>query len=188
VKTQQWRLVGGNELYDITQDWGQLNNVADDHPNVVESLSTYYDQFWQTLPPASDLLNRHLLGAPEAPDTRLVCMDWYLGASPWHQLHLTRSKGNGVWAVEIHQSGRYQFELRWYPREAPTPIGAIGASIRVGSLYHQKNTDTSDDNAVFELNLQKGSFDLETAFQLPPESKQKGSFGAYFVYVSYLGT
>ena len=188
VKTQRWRLIGGNELYDIKKDWGQLNNVADDHPDVVASLSNHYDQFWHTLPPANDLLSRHLLGAPEAAETRLVCMDWYLGASPWHQLHLTRSKENGVWAVDVDRDGRYQFELRWYPQERPTPIGAEAASIRVGSVYEQKSLDASDDKAVFELNLQEGQYDLETAFQLPPDANQTGSFGAYFVYVKYLGS
>ncbi|MDA9764690.1 sulfatase-like hydrolase/transferase [Opitutales bacterium] len=188
VKTQRWRLVGGNELYDIKEDWGQLNNVAADHPDVVESLNNHYDQFWHTLPPANDLLSRHLLGAPEATETRLVCMDWYLGASPWHQFHLARSKENGVWAIDVDQDGRYQFELRWYPQEQPTPIGAEAASIRVGSVYDQKAMNVSDEKVVFELNLQEGQFDLETAFQLPPEAEQTGSFGAYFVYVKYLGS
>lgn len=188
VKTQKWRLVGGNELYDIANDWGQLNNVADDHPEVVQTLSGSYDQFWNTLPPSTDLLSRHILGAPEALDVRLVCMDWYLGASPWHQLHLTRSKQNGVWAVEVDRDGRYLFELRWYPREHPKPIGATGASLRVGPAYKQKTIDTSDEKAVFELSLQKGNYDLETAFQLPPDSNQNGSFGAYFLYISYLGS
>jgi hypothetical protein len=187
VKTQRWRLVGGNELYDIESDWGQTNNVAANHPEVVDSLNTHYDQFWETLPPASDLLSRHILGAPEAPEVRLVCMDWYKGASPWHQLHLERSKENGVWAVNVAREGRYQFELRWYPRETPKSIGAIGASVRVGPKYTQFPIRETDDKVVLELNLQKGEYDLETAFQLPPEANQRGSFGAYFVYVTYLG-
>ena len=188
VKTQRWRLVGGNELYDISRDWSQLNNVAEDHPEVVETLSEQYDRFWNTLPPPSDLLSRHILGAPEAPDVRLVCMDWYLGANPWHQLHLTRNKENGVWAVDVDRDGRYQFELRWYPREAPKSIGATQASIRVGPVYEQQSMQASDEKAVFELQLKAGNYDLETAFQLSPEANQTGSFGAYFLYISYLGT
>lgn len=187
VKTQKWRLVGGNELYDIESDWGQLENVAARHPDVVEALGAHYDQFWNALPPANSLLSRHVLGASEAPEVRLVCMDWYQGASPWHQLHLERSKGNGVWAVNIAREGRYRFELGWYPREAPRPIQAIGASIRVGPDYKQRSIKKTDDKAVFELALQEGNYDLETAFQLPPETAPAGSFGAYFVYVTYLG-
>ena len=187
VKTQKWRLVGNDELYDIENDWSQLNNVAKKHPEVVESLSAHYQRFWNTLPPASDLLSRHVLGAPEAPDVRLVCMDWYLGANPWHQLHLTRTKENGVWAVDVERDGRYRFELRWYPREAPKAIGAIGASIRVGPVYKQRSTKESDEKVVFELNLQAGNHDLETAFQLPQTANQLKSFGAYFLYVSYVG-
>lgn len=188
VKTRQWRLVGGNELYDIAKDRSQLENVAAQFPDVVSALSDEYERFWASLPPASELLSRHPLGLLEAPEVRLVCMDWYRGGSPWHQLHLTRAKSNGVWPVDIERDGRYRFELRWYPRESPRPIGAITSSVRVGSTYVQKDMSPKADRAVMELNLKKGSYDLETAFQLPPESNQKESWGAYFVYVSYLGS
>ena len=144
VKTQKWRLVGGSELYDIGADPGQQHNVAAENPDVVESLASHYDRFWESLPPASDLLSRHTLGAPDAPETRLVCMDWYRGGNPWHQLHLTRAKSNGIWAIDVARAGRYRFELRWYPREAPTPIGATKASIRVGSSYQQMAIEKSD--------------------------------------------
>ena len=186
VKSQKWRLVGGNELYDIVADPGQKHNVAAHYRDVMESLANHYDRFWESLTSASDLLSRHALGAPDAPEVRLVCMDWYQGGNPWHQLHLTRAKSNGIWAIDVAQAGRYQFELRWYPREAPTPIGATKASIRVGSAYQQMAIEKSDAAAVFEMELQTGQFDLETAFDLPEDASHRGSFGAYFVYVSYL--
>ena len=85
------------------------------------------------------------------------------------------------------RTGRYRFELRWYPREKPTPIGAVGASIRIGPVFKQSSISKSDDKVIFELDLKQGQFDLETAFKLPPDNELKESWGAYFVYVSYLG-
>ncbi|MGK0188279.1 MAG: hypothetical protein ACI9R3_004071 [Verrucomicrobiales bacterium] len=124
VKTQRWRLVGGDLLYDIEAHPSQKANVADSFPQVVTELSVAYDAFWGSLPDIGELLCRHIIGAPKAPETRLNGMDWYRGGAPWHQLHLKRQRQNGVWAVNIARAGLYRFELSWYPREAPTPIGA----------------------------------------------------------------
>lgn len=187
VKTQQWRLVGGDKLYDVSVDPSQLRDVSDQNPDVVAELSLDYERFWETLPPADETLSRHLLGAAQAPDVRLVCMDWYQGASPWHQLHLERNRQNGIWPVDVVRPGRYQFELRWYPREEPRAIGAQAASIRVGSNTQSQPLSPQAEKAVFEMNLLPGKFDLETSFLNADPTAEHQSWGAYFLYVSYLG-
>jgi len=107
VKTQRWRLVGGDMLFDIEKDPSQLVNLAGANPDVVAQLQASYKSFWISLPPAADLLSRHILGDPRAPEVRLNGMDWYRGGSPWHQAHLTRAHQNGVWAVDVavYQAG-----------------------------------------------------------------------------------
>ena len=188
VKTQQWRLVGGDRLYDATTDWGEEHNVAGEHPDVVARLTADYLTFWNSLPPETELLSRAVLGSPRAPDVRLDCMDWYEGAAPWTQQGLLKhSEKNGLWAVEVARDGRYQFELRYLPREANGPIGAVGASVRVGPDYAYTEISPEADKAVMELSLHKGKYDLETTFRRPPDQPGDESWGAYFVYVSYLG-
>jgi len=188
VKTQRWRLVGGDRLFDAEKDPGQVDNLAEQYPDVVDSLSEVYKRFWQSLPPAHDLLSRHVLGDPRSIETRLNGMDWYRGGSPWHQLHLRRARQNGVWAVDVVRNGRYRFELRWFPREAPTPIGAIAASVRVGDRYAQSTMSPDAAYAALELDLEAGEYDMETVFQLPEDHEDRDrSWGAYFVHVSYLG-
>ncbi len=187
VKTQRWRLVGGDLLYDIGEDPGQSTNVADKHPQVVSELTGAYDKFWESLLHTDTLLSRHIIGSSEAPSTRLNGMDWYRGGSPWHQLHLKRQRQNGVWAVSVARAGKYRFELRWYPREAPTAIGAIGASVRVGKGFAYVDTIPEAPNVVLELELAQGDYDMETAFKLPKEAEQERSWGAYFVHVDYEG-
>ena len=199
VKTQQWRLIGGDLLYDMVADPGQRINVANKYPQIVSKMSSAYDAFWDSLPPASKLRSRHILGAVESLKTRLNGMDWYRGGAPWHQLHLNRQRQNGVWVVTVARPGRYQFELRWYPREAPTAIGAASASIRIGNddsdAYATKDVDSEATKVIFELDLKAGDYDLESAFRLPPgagrastaDVGEAGSWGAYFAYVDYLG-
>ena len=199
VKTQQWRLIGGDLLYDIVADPGQRINVADKYPQIVFKMSSAYDAFWDSLPPASKLRSRHILGAVESPKTRLNGMDWYRGGAPWHQLHLTRQRQNGVWAVTVARPGRYQFELRWYPCEAPTAIGATSASIRIGNddfdAYVSKDVFPGNTKVIFGLDLKAGDYDLESAFRLPPgagrastaDVGEGGSWGAFFAYVDYPG-
>jgi arylsulfatase len=48
VRTQQWRLVDNHRLYDISQDPGQKQDVAAQHPEVVEKLRAAYDQWWKS--------------------------------------------------------------------------------------------------------------------------------------------
>ncbi|WP_435896176.1 arylsulfatase [Oceaniferula spumae] len=46
VRTEKWRLVGTKDLYNIEEDPGEKNNVAEKHPEVVSELLKAYDAFW----------------------------------------------------------------------------------------------------------------------------------------------
>ncbi len=46
VRSEQWRLVNKNELYDINEDPGEQNNVAKENPEVVTSMLAAYDKWW----------------------------------------------------------------------------------------------------------------------------------------------
>jgi arylsulfatase A-like enzyme len=51
VRSQRWRWVNNQELYDIQADPYESTNVADQHPDVVQTLRTAYDDWWSaTLP------------------------------------------------------------------------------------------------------------------------------------------
>jgi len=58
VRTQRWRLVYTlhkgkvqTQLSDISADPGESNNVAAQYPEVLQELSTAFDQWWDSLPP-----------------------------------------------------------------------------------------------------------------------------------------
>lgn len=187
VKYKKWRLVDGKELYNIENDYGQTKNIIHQHPDLVEDLTRTYEQFWESLPAQSELLSAHLLGAKEAPSVRLNGMDWYEGGHPWPQQALAKRNQQGKWRVEIARSGIYRFELRHYPREEPRPVKAVKASLQVDDQIQSVALDTSATHAVMQLPLKKGTFDLITTFQHPSDQKDPTGWGAYYVYVDFVG-
>ncbi|MGD7652445.1 MAG: arylsulfatase [Verrucomicrobiales bacterium] len=51
VRNERWRLVAGNELYDIDKDPGEENNVIAGHPEVAEEMLKWYDGQWKRVRP-----------------------------------------------------------------------------------------------------------------------------------------
>ena len=65
VRTQRWRFVNNNELYDISVDPYEKTNVIDEHPEVVAELRKAYDQWWEDTVPL--MVNEAAPYAPEQP-------------------------------------------------------------------------------------------------------------------------
>lgn len=51
VRTDRWRLVNHSELYDISKDPGETQNIASANPEVVEKLKKSYDLWWESALP-----------------------------------------------------------------------------------------------------------------------------------------
>lgn len=187
VKYKKWRLVDGKELYNIEEDYGQTNNLIHLHANLAQELTESYDQFWASLPSQKELLSAHILGAEEAPSVRLNGMDWYEGSHPWPQQALAKRNQQGKWRVEISREGKYRFELRHYPREEPRPVMAVQASVQIGQQQTSVPLDPTATHALLELPLRKGTFDMVTTFQHAAGQEGNPVWGAYYVYVDYLG-
>src|SRR5262249_48437375 len=46
VLWNKWRLVKGEELYDLKTDPGQAMNVADKHPDIFKKMRAHYETWW----------------------------------------------------------------------------------------------------------------------------------------------
>lgn len=79
LRTQRFRLVNNESLYDMQLDPGQTSNVIAKHPELVERLRREYDQWWQaTLP---------LLINERVPSSKV---------RPFHELFRAQQEGEGI--------------------------------------------------------------------------------------------
>jgi arylsulfatase A-like enzyme len=182
VKYKKWRLVDGKELYNIQDDFGQNNDIASDNHALVDELSSTYDSFWNSLASAEELISPHILGATETPEVRLVGMDWYEGDAPWTQQGLKNKRAQGKWPVDIE---RWKIQIRAQKVAERSAISAV-AMIDVGDIRTQLEIDVKDSEAILELELKKGRYDMITTFQPPKDSVGHPNWRANYVHVSYL--
>lgn len=151
VMSAQWRLVNGQELYDINADPGQQKNVIAAYPEQAAKMRAFYDAWWEELEPTFALTTEIHIGHPEHPVVDLTGHDWIQEAMPpWNQQHIRQADGyalaqiqatqgkqpqpasknppksvhRGHWAVKAITAGRYEIRLRRWPREADHPINA----------------------------------------------------------------
>ena len=178
VKTDRWRLVDGEKLYDIKADPRQKTDVSAAHGEIIKQLRAKYETYWASLPDQATTLSRHLIGAKECPQVMLNGMDWYEGSSPWASSHFGKP-GNGKWAVSIVADGRYEFECRHFPREADKAMKQTHAKIQVGNVTGEVEIASNATFARFELDLKAGDYDLQTWL-----GEGEKPIGALFVYVS----
>ncbi len=123
VMSGKWRLVNGDELYNIQHDPGQQVNVYQDFPTVVERLTQWYDQTWAELEPTYTQTTELYIGDPKSPVTNLNAHDWIQEAYPaWNQSMVRAAYGlekpgqfHGYWAVKVIESGDYSITMSRWP-------------------------------------------------------------------------
>ncbi len=138
VMDSRWRLINGEELYDMSVDPGQQKDVAKEHPEQVAKMRAFYESWWAELEPSFAQTTEIPIGDPMAPTVRLTAHDWLETpqAPPWQQAQirwggregrggqLDQAKFQGHWAVKVVENGKYEISVRRYPAEANTPIRA----------------------------------------------------------------
>lgn len=129
VMTDRWRLVNQQELYDMTNDPGQQRDVAGEHPEVVNTLSNAYEQYWAGVSAGDQgWRGRPIIGSPHAVETDLCAEDWYptQGPCPWNQAAVANgARVFGRWTVRFAEAGAYRVEIRRWPREADAPMAGV---------------------------------------------------------------
>jgi len=183
VFDKRWRLVNKTKLYDIIADPGQKKNVAGQHPQVVQRLQARFDKFWDSLQPVYDEYVRIGLGSDAENPTTLMSHDWLVENqknSPWHQRHVASGHvGNGPWAVNVEQAGRYRISLDRWPPYVDKPIGATHARVKIAG--QELETDVAPDatDATFTVELKAGPSMLWTYLK----GEDGKTRGAYFATV-----
>ncbi|MEZ6052626.1 MAG: arylsulfatase [Planctomycetaceae bacterium] len=185
VMTEQWRLINGEELYDIQADPGQETNVATAHPELVVRFRSAYEQWWDILSPVFDDVVRITLGSDQENPAHLTCHDWHTGDGPvpWNQNAVSKNPPqNGHWTVHIDRAGNYEFRLRLRPEGVSEPIPSGKVRLLIGEVEATTTTDGTTDEVNVTLNLQPGPATLQSWLTEPNGTER----GAYFVDVKRL--
>jgi len=128
VMRQKWRLVDGTELYDLTVDQEQRNNVADLHPDIVRELAADYEAWWSDIEPATQKIPAIGVCTKDEPVTLISAMDMHPDVDgsqvPWKQEHVRSGlKNTGWYAVNVATSGSYKVRMYRYPQESGLSVG-----------------------------------------------------------------
>jgi len=184
IMTKRWRLLNGNELYDMAADPAQQENVASEHPEVVANLLAAYKPYWHSVKPR--LTPVHIdIGNPAENPTPLCSQDWYMitGSPPWRFGVIDKLPPvTGPWMVDVKKAGRYRLTLRQYPAVADKPVKAVRAKIQIAGLEKEFAVEPGSKGVVFELDLPAGPTELLTTLYY--ENGKAG--GAYFTDVEWL--
>jgi len=183
VMTRQWRLLDGELLFDIKADPTQSENVAADHPEVVQKLREAYLPWWEEVAPR--VAEPVCIGLGDDADnpTTLCSQDWYMasGNPPWNFGSILRlPKVSGPWMVEIVQAGTYRITLRQLPVEADQPLReAATARIEIAGCKRQMPVSEGAKGVTFTLDLPKCKTTLKT-YLIDDSGAERG---AYFTTV-----
>ncbi len=186
VLTDRWRLVGGEELYDIKADPGQRDDLARANPDVVKDLRDRYESWWAEVTQRFDEYLEIPVGSMEAPLVRLTSFDWYTGGPPNQRaIASAPTEGpwvNGIWAIDVVRAGKYRVSLRERPRIASYPIDGQTATLAVGEQKAQQRIREGATAVSFDVWLERGKTTMAGSF-----TKADGTTrGAYFAYVDRL--
>ena len=205
VCTDRWRLVRGEELYDIVADPGQTDDIAADHPDVVADLRVAYEAWWEDMQPFPPL------PAPTVDSgvcpVVLTAHDWHdTDTVPWNQGHILEGMdATGSWVIDVREPGTYRFELRRWPPECTasvtglpetftemdygTPDGdwtavavalpASTARLWVGDDVESAPVSDEDSTVTFERALSTGRQPVLATFETADTAR-----GAYYVRIT----
>jgi arylsulfatase A-like enzyme len=187
VMTQQWRLINGEELYDVQADPAQERDVAADHPDVKASLRQAYDAWWDRIDDRFDDYVAIPIGEEENP-ARLTAHDWHPadgsdGAVPWNQPVIQRNpETNGYWVIDVAEAGSYEIELCQWDKPAEKTLDAATARVQIGEVQAEAEVPAGAASITLEMDLPAGQAKMQTWLR----AKDGTERGAFFVYAKKL--
>jgi arylsulfatase A-like enzyme len=200
VLWRRWRLVSDKELYDLDTDFGQKQNIIEQHPEIVAKLRASYDAWWSKIAPRVNEHSAVTVGSKKEDPTLLSPSDWedvFLDQGAQIRKGMRR---NGLWNIDVARSGKYQIELRRWAREVNAPLTAglppvkhidgefpagvalpiARVRLKVADFDECQNVAGPEAEKTFEVKLKPGRTQLQTWFY---DADGKEISGAYYVYV-----
>ncbi len=193
VVWNQWRLVHGQELYDVNADRAQQHDRAADHPQIVARLREHYENWWQHLESQARRFVPTSLGAPQQPRVALTSSDWQdvYCDNAGHVRQAAGGPRGGHWNVLVERAGLYEIALRRWPQETGLALGEpsgpqsqslpiAAARVIVGGQEQGVKVSSDEKAAVLRINLPAGPAKLQAWFA---DAAGQDLCGAFYAYV-----
>jgi arylsulfatase len=195
VLWKSWRLVKGEELFDLSADPSQERDIAATRPDIVRDLRTHYESWMHQTRQVMARKNFIVVGSPYERVSTLSAADWvgpYCGE--WGELEPSAAPLFGHWNIEPYVSGDYAFSLYLFPPESETPLShpfrtvparpVAQARLLLNDEEYVVQTPGDAANARFNVPLEKGE-GYQAEGQLLDEAG-KPLWGAVYVVVEPL--
>jgi len=180
---QRWKLLNASgfgretlpgppkyELYDLVDDPGEKNNLAQKRPEIVAALRRGYESWFADVSstrPDNYAPPRIYVGTPHENPTVLTRQDWrHTQGAPW------APDSNGQWLLHVATKGTYDVRLRFDAGD-----GAGTATLIIGNTEHDQPLAPGAVECMFkDIQLKAGDTVLET--RLTFNGKTKGTWQA----------
>jgi hypothetical protein len=86
---------------------------------------------------------------------------------------------NGYWVLDVTRPGKYQFELRRWPKHVDDSIEATKARLKIADVDASQPVPDGATKTTFSVPLEAGRTRLQTWLTMPDGRER----GAYFVYI-----
>ncbi len=200
----KWRLVKGEELYDVVADRAQATNVADKNANVVKAMRDHYEAWWKGVEPLLSDFVPQSIGAKQQLVVELTSGDWenIYADNTGYVREAVGGPTGGIWHIHVEETGEYEFTLRRWPEQTKAALGAkyepVGApakpkqvtrdfptiataKISIAGVKADAKADPKATGATITAKLPAGKTTLKAWFA---SADNKDLCGAFFVTVT----
>ncbi len=151
--SDRYKLVNGNELYDLLDDAGEQLNIAKGNDSIVSQMrSGYEDWLLDVTQTHGNVPPRIFLGTPYENPAMLTRQDWRGPRAGWREDSL------GHWEVKIVEGGAYRIQCLFRAREETAQV-----SLRLSDVMLSRSAAAGETSCLFDsVPLQAGDTRLET--------------------------
>jgi arylsulfatase A-like enzyme len=203
-----WRYVhaeekGGVELFDLSNDPGQQNDISNQHPQRVAEMAHAYDKWWVHATGKGTPTTRPIVGSKHENPSRLTGMDWLspnTGQVPWWPGFGDDKWGKGhgwvgnedkfmvsPWALKVAETGNYTMTLYLHDIPANKVIGKAFAHIKLNGEVTTLAIVEGATSVTFETTLSVGDLDVRAWFDNQSDASGLASgLPAFYMYVEKL--
>ena len=191
VMSDKYRLVNGTELYNIIDDPSQQNDIAEQHPEIVDQYREVYEVWWTDVSERFDEYTGIIIGSKIQNPVHITSHDWHSESQvPWHQRHVRAGiQENGFWILDVEETGEYEITLSRWPLHLQHPISSgkierpaipgtsVGESKRGGVLAIAKAKIKFGEQSL-EKKVRKDDF--KVSFKIKLKSGEGQHFQSWF--------